>query len=215
MRSSRKSTGWSARDESADGTGRRHRRESDCHGTVVPPLSGEVRTGTTQRLAGQRTVEFEERVPRALPGRACRRRRYRGRPAPGRPGRGADPATGAPGPRHLSVNVDRVLDLRSASARWTLGLPFEILTSTTANVLAYQRCREVANVAHQLGLTGVVAPAAGGIGSTLALFPDRLAASERPVRTADDVVWTSLPPDPRRAPARPQLRIARADDQGS
>jgi len=81
--------------------------------------------------------------------------------------------------------------------------------------LAYQRCREVANVAHQLGLTGVVAPAAGGIDSTLALFPDRLAASERPVRTADDVVWTSLPPDPRRAPARPQLRIARADDQGS
>lgn len=31
MRSSRKSTGWSARDESADGTGRRHRRDREAN----------------------------------------------------------------------------------------------------------------------------------------------------------------------------------------
>lgn len=61
---------------------------------------------------------------------------------------------------------------------------------------------------------GVLAPAAGGVGTTLALFLDRLAAAEQPVRTADDVVLTSLPPDPRQAPARPLLRIARPDDRG-
>ncbi len=111
-----------------------------------------------------------------------------------------------------SVDVDRVLDLTSASAHWSVGLSLEVLRSATTDVLAYERCREVAQVAHQLGLTGVTAPAAGGVGAALALFPDRLAAAEQPVRTADDVMWTSLPPDPRQAPARPQLRIARAND---
>lgn len=90
-----------------------------------------------------------------------------------------------------------------------------VLVICSSDVLAYQRCREVAKIAHQLGLIGVIAPAAGSVGTTLVLFPDRLGASNRPVRTADDIVWTALPPDPRQAPARPHLRIARADDLGA
>ncbi|WP_375504837.1 RES domain-containing protein [uncultured Jatrophihabitans sp.] len=58
------------------------------------------------------------------------------------------------------VTVDEVLDLTSAGARMTTGLSLEILQSDTDDREAYERCQEVAQVAHQLGRRGILAPAA-------------------------------------------------------
>ena len=56
-----------------------------------------------------------------------------------------------------------------------------------------------------LGLNGIIAPAATGLGETLALFPLNLPAEQWPTITATDI-WHGLPADPRR------LRLA--DDAG-
>lgn len=105
-----------------------------------------------------------------------------------------------------AVAVTGLLDLRSAGARGLVGLTLQDLTSSTADESAYQRCREVAQVAHQLGRRGVLAPAATGLGETLALFTDLLPPQERPVRSAPDEAWSRLPDDPRAQPAR-RLRV--------
>lgn len=62
---------------------------------------------------------------------------------------------------------------------------------------AHEPCQRVGQVAHQLGLHGVIAPAATGLGETLALFERHLPASEIPTEV-DETVWEHLPPDPRR-----------------
>lgn len=51
---------------------------------------------------------------------------------------------------------------------------------------AYQRCQQVAAVAHQLGLHGLITPAATRIGATLALFTQNLPDSEHPPQTAEE-----------------------------
>jgi hypothetical protein len=103
------------------------------------------------------------------------------------------------------VNVTNILDLNTATARMSLNLPTETLTSETNDEDAYARCQEVAAVAHQLGLHGLVAPAATLLGETLSLFPQNLPSSERPALIRMDA-WDELPPDPR---SRPQLRVVR------
>jgi hypothetical protein len=75
-----------------------------------------------------------------------------------------------------------VLDLRQATSRMQLDLPFDVLRSATSNRDAYARCQAVAQAGHQVGLNGIVAPAATGIGDTLALFTDILPAEQRPTR---------------------------------
>jgi hypothetical protein len=102
------------------------------------------------------------------------------------------------------VAVTEILDLRKAAARVELDLPPEVLTSETWDKDAYRRCEEVASVAHQLGLHGLIAPAATQMGETLALFMDRVPVSERP-RLVDTQMWSDLPPDPRMS--RPKLRL--------
>jgi hypothetical protein len=52
-------------------------------------------------------------------------------------------------------------------------------------------------VAHQLGLHGIIAPAATGLGETLALFERHLPATELPV-VVDEEIIDGLPADPRR-----------------
>jgi hypothetical protein len=104
------------------------------------------------------------------------------------------------GPRVLittdPIRVTEVLDLRTATARMTLNLPMETLQSPTNDRDAYERCREVAAVAHQLGFHGLIVPAATRIGETLALFSDLLPQVEQP--TAASVgYWDKLPEDPR------------------
>jgi hypothetical protein len=111
----------------------------------------------------------------------------------------------------VQVDVGQLLDLRSASARSHAGLTIQDLTSETSDRAAYGRCQEVALVAHQLGRRGVLAPAATGLGETLALFTDLLAASERPVRIEPDQAWGRLPQDPRAA-SQPPLRVVRHDE---
>lgn len=106
------------------------------------------------------------------------------------------------------VQVTNLLDLRTATARITTQLDLHILQSSTEDRGAYRRCQDVAGVARQLGLHGIVASAATGIGETLALFVDRLPEQERPVRLHDDELWSRLPPDPRSDPGR-HLRIVR------
>jgi hypothetical protein len=100
------------------------------------------------------------------------------------------------GPRRLltcEVWVTSVLDLRVASNQEIVGLSADELTSA---IDAHEPCQRVGQAAHQLGLHGVIAPAATGLGETLALFERRLPAKEQP-QLVDEVVWEHLPRDPR------------------
>lgn len=105
------------------------------------------------------------------------------------------------------VHVTGVLDLRTATSRNTTGLGLEVLHSSTDDREAYRQCREVAGAARQLGLHGIITPAATKLGDTLALFTDRLPEQERPTRL-DEELWSRLPADPRSAPG-PHLRVVR------
>ena len=108
------------------------------------------------------------------------------------------------------VAVTDVIDLRTAGARAAAGLTLGDLES---GVDDYARCQEVAQVAHQLGRHGVLAPAATKMGETLALFTDLTdVAGQKPVRSAADVLWEMLPPDPRIASAGTRLSMVRDDD---
>lgn len=105
-----------------------------------------------------------------------------------------------------SIEVDNLLDLRTAGARARVGLAIQDLTSSTDDRGAYERCQEVANVAHQLRYNGVIAPAATGLGEALVLFMDTLPAAQHPVSADAPEIWSRLPEDPR-LPSKPALRI--------
>jgi len=107
-----------------------------------------------------------------------------------------------------TLSVTDLLDLRNTGTRAQLGLTLDVLQSGTQDRQAYQACQQVAQVAHQLGRHGVLAPAAGQRGETLALFTDNLPAAQRPHRSEQDQLWPRLPPDPRK-PATRTLRIVR------
>jgi RES domain-containing protein len=99
-------------------------------------------------------------------------------------------------PRKLvtcTVTVDDVLDLRTPEAQLAVGLTEADLASDVGD---YERCRAVARATYQLGLHGIVAPAATGLGETLALFEQHLTGSEIP-RLVFVEPWDSLPADPR------------------
>jgi RES domain len=111
-------------------------------------------------------------------------------------------------PRRLvtcSVECTNILDLRTTENQLRVSLTNAELTSPVGD---YERCQRVGAVAHQLGLHGVIAISASGLGETLALFEQRLPASELPVPTGIDVIWDRLPADPR----RPSLRLIRDDE---
>ena len=93
----------------------------------------------------------------------------------------------------VSVNVDRILDLTIPQSLADVGLTMDDLTT---DPYEYGTCQDVAAAAHQLGLKGVLAPAAHGLGQTLALFAARLSNSDRPV-IETEVLWQHLPADPR------------------
>lgn len=102
------------------------------------------------------------------------------------------------------VAVGLVVDLRSPTARLSVGLGDADLYSEVGD---YSACQRIGHVAHQLNRHGVIAPSATGLGLTLALFVDFLSPAELPRRIGEPVVWTSLPPDPRR------LRLLSADEE--
>jgi hypothetical protein len=97
------------------------------------------------------------------------------------------------GPRtvfDVDVCVSQVLDLRDPETLARVGL------DATGLLGGYGPCQRVGQAAHQLGLHGILAPAATEIGETLALFERHLPENEFPV-IVDEDRWESLPPDPR------------------
>lgn len=94
----------------------------------------------------------------------------------------------------LEVAVPNVLDLRPTSAREHLELNDEQLRSEIGD---YRACQAIAAAAHQLGLAGILAPAATGLGETLALFALNVPAEHWPAIIATEI-WRGLPADPRR-----------------
>lgn len=102
-------------------------------------------------------------------------------------------------PRRLivcEVAVTDILDLRSGKGQAAVGLNEHDLSSQVGD---YRACQTVGRVAHQLGLHGVLAPSATGLGETLALFEQHLLAEELPVVVSNTEIWEGLPADPRRA----------------
>lgn len=100
------------------------------------------------------------------------------------------------GPRRLvtcEVEVTNVLDLRVGTSREAVGLTTVELCSDVGD---YQTCHRVGQAAYKLGLHGVITPAAGGLGETLAVFEDRLAEGEQ-LALVEERTWDSLPTDPR------------------
>jgi RES domain-containing protein len=98
------------------------------------------------------------------------------------------------GPRwcgRLRVIAENVLDLRELKSRLALGLANEDLAGP------WEKCQPIGQAAHQLGMHGLIVPAATGIGLTLALFERHLAPEERPVLVEAER-WEHLPPDPRK-----------------
>lgn len=92
----------------------------------------------------------------------------------------------------VRVEVENVLDLRSEQARNEVGLAD---TDVASPVGEYAACQRVAAVAHQLEYHGILAPAATGLGETLALFRQRVGIAELPV-VVDQQQWNHLPPRP-------------------
>lgn len=109
-----------------------------------------------------------------------------------------DPFPGMTGamvaPRHFytyEVSVQQVVDLTDPENLKAVGL-------TDADLIGeHERCQAVGAAAHQLGLHGVLAPAATQLGQTLSLFARHLSSGEVP-ELVDEIVWEMLPPDPRK-----------------
>ncbi len=92
------------------------------------------------------------------------------------------------------VDIPNILDLRANSVRTAISLTDAQLFSDVGD---YAACQAIGAAAHRLGLAGLVAPAAGKQGETLALFAANLPAARLPHVTKRDI-WRGLPPDPRR-----------------
>jgi hypothetical protein len=100
------------------------------------------------------------------------------------------------GPRRLltvEVHLTNVLDLRATANRAALNLVDKDLRSPPGD---YARCQRIGRVAHQLGIHGIIAPAATGLGETLAVFELHLPLDEQPTLQAEEE-WAHPPPDPR------------------
>ena len=100
----------------------------------------------------------------------------------------------------VDIAIDDVLDLRTEQAQAAVGLQPSDLVSTVGD---YAACQRVAAAAHQLELHGILAPAATGLGETLAVFRERVRPDEMPVEI-DRSHWEHLPTRPRTE--RPALR---------
>jgi hypothetical protein len=98
------------------------------------------------------------------------------------------------GPRRfftVDVDVTNLLDLRVSEHRDAVALDLDALRGP------WEPCQRVGLAAHQLGLHGIIAPAATRLGLTLALFEHNLPAEQWPTIAAQSE-WAHLPPDPRR-----------------
>ncbi|TMB86447.1 MAG: RES domain-containing protein [Chloroflexi bacterium] len=89
------------------------------------------------------------------------------------------------------IRVTEVLDLRVAANLAAVGLSGDALRGP------YDPCQAVGQAAHQLGMHALIAPAASGMGETLAMFMRHLGEGEQP-EVLEEEVWETLPADPRR-----------------
>jgi hypothetical protein len=99
-------------------------------------------------------------------------------------------------PRRLltvEISLTSILDLRVSGHQEAVGLTMDDLMSETSQ---HARCQRVGSAAHQLGLHGILAPAATGLGETLAVYELHLTPNEQPVLIAQEQ-WPHLPSDPR------------------
>jgi hypothetical protein len=102
--------------------------------------------------------------------------------------------------------ISRALDLRDVTNQEAVGLALDDLLRPTSQ---HVRCQRIGRVAHQLALHGIIAPAATGLGETLAVFELHLTPEEQPV-LVDEEEWPHLPPDPR-APRAVEEESAQLD----
>lgn len=93
----------------------------------------------------------------------------------------------------VRVSVQGILDLTVPENLDRAGLTLDHLSTRVDD---YDRCQEVGAAAHQLSYHGILAPAAHGLGQTLALFRERITHRELPI-VEREIVWNRLPPDPR------------------
>jgi len=92
------------------------------------------------------------------------------------------------------VDVENILNLREEAVLKTVGLTAGELRSPVGN---WRCCQAVAAAVHQLGLAGVLAPAATALGETLALFTEKVPVDQWPEIVAREI-WHGLPADPRK-----------------
>jgi RES domain-containing protein len=97
--------------------------------------------------------------------------------------------------RQCTVRIEQILDLTTAQGRISAGLDVGDLRSAVDD---YEACQTVAHAAHQLGRHGILAPAATGLGETLAVFVHQLGPAESVDLVGEPERWDGLPPDPRR-----------------
>ncbi len=100
----------------------------------------------------------------------------------------------------VAVDVDQLVDLRDPRHLGALGLDRDALRGP------WSPCVRVARAAHQLGLHGILAPAATNLGLTLALFEQHLPQEQIP-RIIHREHWSHLPDDPR-SPVERDAQIA-------
>jgi RES domain-containing protein len=93
----------------------------------------------------------------------------------------------------VDVAIEEVVDLTDRNNLERVGLTLDDVMSAVDD---YDACQDVAAVAHQLGRHGILAPAATRLGTTLAIFRERVSIAELPV-PVEETTWTHLPPDPR------------------
>lgn len=93
----------------------------------------------------------------------------------------------------VTVRAREIIDLTNRDSLAAAGLSPANLTS---DVDDYDACQMVATAALETGCHGILAPAATGLGFTLALFAQRLLGAERPFIVAE-ALWQQLPDDPR------------------
>lgn len=100
---------------------------------------------------------------------------------------------------HVQVQIHRVLDLTGQANRGAVGLNRADLLTQIGH---YDRCRQVARAAAQLGnITAILAPAATGRGQTLAITPHLL--EPRDALELLDAEFAPLPADPRTPTSAP------------
>jgi RES domain-containing protein len=93
----------------------------------------------------------------------------------------------------IAIDMTNVVDLRVPANQEIVGLTPADLRSSVGD---YDNCQRVGQAAHQLGVHGIIAPAATGMGDTLAVFELHLPANEQP-HVLSEETWAELPPDPR------------------